>query len=123
VHGSRPAPTPRSGKGPHRSPAAARAGPPATLPDPSLSYGHVKATNENVGCCAPGAAPGTARPGPVRFLATKYKWTVHELIATINLIHRLHDIVREVLQVGDDILTFDRHMIDISQIGEWQKRD
>ena len=38
------------------------------------------------GCCALDAAPGTARPGPVRCHATKYKWTVDELIATINLI-------------------------------------
>ena len=38
------------------------------------------------GCCAPDAAPGMARPGPVRCRTTKYKWTVDESIATINLI-------------------------------------
>jgi len=38
------------------------------------------------GCCAPDAAPGTARPGPVRCRTKKYKWTVDESIATINLI-------------------------------------
>jgi hypothetical protein len=38
------------------------------------------------GCCALDAAPGTARPCPVRCRATKYKWTVDKLIATINLI-------------------------------------
>jgi hypothetical protein len=48
VHGSRPAPTLRIGTGPLRPPAAARAHIPATLPDLSLSYGHVKAKKEIV---------------------------------------------------------------------------
>ncbi len=41
------------------------------------------------GCCAPDAAPGTARRarrGLVRRRATKYKWTVDEMNAIINLI-------------------------------------
>jgi hypothetical protein len=44
------------------------------------------------GCCAQDAAPGTALPGPVRRRATKYKWTVDESIATINLIKSTVDV-------------------------------
>jgi hypothetical protein len=34
-------------------------------------------------------------------------------------VNQLHDVLREVLQVGDDVLTYDRHIIDISQYGKW----
>jgi hypothetical protein len=37
----------------------------------------------------------------------------------IDQVNRLHDVLREALQVSDDILTYDGHMIDISQNGKW----
>ena len=73
-------------------------------------------TARSTGQAARCARDGAARPGARLH---------HEIqvdsgrIDQFDQVNRLHDVLREVLHVGDNILTFDRHMIDISQIAKW----
>jgi hypothetical protein len=69
--------------------SAARTGParrPARLQTARSGVASADGPADGPGCCAPDAAPGTALSGPVRCRSTKYKWTVDESIATLNLI-------------------------------------
>jgi hypothetical protein len=79
-----------------RSAAAQRTGPSARLQTAHSGVASADGQANGPGCCALDAAPGTALPGLERRSATKYKWTVGELIATINLIKSTDFKVEEV---------------------------
>jgi hypothetical protein len=87
--------------------AAHRAGPSAgPPPDGAPRRGVSRQAGRRAGLLRPGRC---SRDGAARSMAA------HRAGPSAGPPH----VLREVLQVGDDILTFDRHMIDISQGGKW----